>query len=87
MRVTVKKLPALKLFDGWFDKCVFFKLDTAPIKISDVLNIIYSMLSEHTYKKVSYEKVEEFDNEVKELIAYSTNTKSKAHYQHYKKQY
>eukprot|EP00957_Ditylum_brightwellii_P176997 13483199-Ditylum_brightwellii.AAC.1 len=62
MGVTVKKLPAVKLFDGWFDECMYFKSDTAPIKVSDVLNIIYSTLSERTYKKVSNEKGEEYDD-------------------------
>eukprot|EP00957_Ditylum_brightwellii_P154497 11757731-Ditylum_brightwellii.AAC.1 len=65
MGIIVKKLPAVKLFNELFDECMYFKLDTALIKISDVLNLIYSMLSECTYKKVNDDKVEKFADEVK----------------------
>eukprot|EP00957_Ditylum_brightwellii_P200636 15294707-Ditylum_brightwellii.AAC.1 len=84
MGITVKKLPAVKLFDGWFDERMSFKSDKAPIKISDIFGLTYSTLSKRIYKKAINEKVEELDDNVKELIACSTNTKSKAHYQHYK---
>eukprot|EP00957_Ditylum_brightwellii_P200941 15317294-Ditylum_brightwellii.AAC.1 len=84
---TVKKLPAIKLFDQWFDEHIYFALDKAPIKISGILDLTFSTLNECTCKRSNNEKVEEFDDKVKELIAYSTNDKSKAHYQHYKKQY
>eukprot|EP00957_Ditylum_brightwellii_P107158 8175307-Ditylum_brightwellii.AAC.1 len=87
MGVTVKNLPAVKLFDGWFDERTYFKLDKAPMTVFDALDLIYSMISECTYKKVSDEKVEENDDKVNNFIAYSTNTKSKKHCQHYKKQY
>eukprot|EP00957_Ditylum_brightwellii_P007222 548787-Ditylum_brightwellii.AAC.1 len=62
MGVTCKKLPAVKLLDEWFDEHMYFKSDTAPIKFSDVLDLSYSMLSECTYKEVSNEKVEEYDD-------------------------
>eukprot|EP00957_Ditylum_brightwellii_P019974 1508220-Ditylum_brightwellii.AAC.1 len=45
------------------------------------------MLSVHTYKKINNETIEEYDDEVKNLIAYSTNAKSKKQYQRCKKQY
>eukprot|EP00957_Ditylum_brightwellii_P107452 8198540-Ditylum_brightwellii.AAC.1 len=45
------------------------------------------MLSEHTYKKINDETIEDYDDEVKKLIAYSNNAKTKKHYQHYEKQY
>eukprot|EP00957_Ditylum_brightwellii_P106912 8156831-Ditylum_brightwellii.AAC.1 len=32
MGVTVRKSPAVKLFDGWFDERTYFKLKNAPIK-------------------------------------------------------
>eukprot|EP00957_Ditylum_brightwellii_P199174 15182769-Ditylum_brightwellii.AAC.1 len=86
MGVT-RKLPPVKLFDGWFDECTYFELDKPPIKISDVLDLIYNMLSKHTYKKIDDETIEEYNDEVKKLIVYSTSAKSKKHYQRYKKQY
>eukprot|EP00957_Ditylum_brightwellii_P119982 9156588-Ditylum_brightwellii.AAC.1 len=87
MGVTVKKSPAVKLFDGWFDEHTYFKSKNALIKVSDVLDLIYSMLSECTNKKVDDETVGEYDDKVKKIIVYYTNAKSKKHYQHYKKQY
>eukprot|EP00957_Ditylum_brightwellii_P034353 2606545-Ditylum_brightwellii.AAC.1 len=65
MGVTVKKLPTVMLFDGWFDESTYFKLKNASIKVSDVLDLIYSMFSECTYQKVDDETVEEYDDEVK----------------------
>eukprot|EP00957_Ditylum_brightwellii_P179565 13678668-Ditylum_brightwellii.AAC.1 len=65
MGITVKKLPAAKLFDGWFDERMYFRSDKAPIKVSDILDLIYSMLSECSYKRVSNKKVEEYDDKVK----------------------
>eukprot|EP00957_Ditylum_brightwellii_P006177 467148-Ditylum_brightwellii.AAC.1 len=79
MGVT-RKLPPVKLFDGWFDERTYFELDKPPIKVSDVLDLIYSTLSEHTHKTITNETIEEYDDEAKKLIAYSTNVKSKKHY-------
>eukprot|EP00957_Ditylum_brightwellii_P141511 10780119-Ditylum_brightwellii.AAC.1 len=62
MGVT-KKLPPVKLFDGWFDERMYFKSDKPPINVSDILDLIYSMLSEHTYKKINNETIEEYDDE------------------------
>eukprot|EP00957_Ditylum_brightwellii_P181192 13801789-Ditylum_brightwellii.AAC.1 len=84
MGVT-KNLPPVKLFDGWFDERTYFESDKPPIKVSDVLDLIYSMLSKHTYKKINDETIEEYDDEVKKSIAYSNNAKTKKHYQRYKK--
>jgi hypothetical protein len=86
MGVT-KKSPPVKLFDGWFDERTYFESDKPSINVSDVLDLIYSTLSEHTYEKMNDETVEEYDDEVKKLIAYSTNAKSKKHYQRYEVQY
>eukprot|EP00957_Ditylum_brightwellii_P138080 10526770-Ditylum_brightwellii.AAC.1 len=87
MGVTVKKLPTVKLFDGCFDERTYFESDKAPIKVPNVLDLIYSMLSERTYKKLNNEIIEEYDDKVDRLIAYSTNNKSNKHYQCYEKQY
>eukprot|EP00957_Ditylum_brightwellii_P066994 5085562-Ditylum_brightwellii.AAC.1 len=87
MGVTAKKSPPVKLYDGWFDDCTYFELDKPPIKISNILNLIYSTLSKHKYKKIDNETIEEYDDEVKKNIVYSSNAKTKKHYQHYKKQY
>eukprot|EP00957_Ditylum_brightwellii_P106852 8151760-Ditylum_brightwellii.AAC.1 len=84
MDVT-KKLPPVKLFDGWFDESTYFELEKPPIKVSDVLDLIYSTLSEHTYKKINDETTEEYDDKVKKFIAYSNNAKTKKHYQRYEK--
>eukprot|EP00957_Ditylum_brightwellii_P001355 106301-Ditylum_brightwellii.AAC.1 len=65
MGVTVRKSPFVKLFDGWFDERTYFELDNSPIKVSNVLDLIYSTLSECTYKKVDNETIEEYDDEVK----------------------
>eukprot|EP00957_Ditylum_brightwellii_P210689 15365262-Ditylum_brightwellii.AAC.1 len=62
MGVTVKKLPVVGIFYGWFDECMYFKSDKPPIKISDILDLIYSMLSQRTYTKANKEKAEEFDD-------------------------
>eukprot|EP00957_Ditylum_brightwellii_P209659 15362680-Ditylum_brightwellii.AAC.1 len=72
MGVT-KKSPLVKLFDGCFDERMYFELDKPPIKISNVLDLIYSMLSKHTYEKIDDETIDEYDDEVKKLVAYSTN--------------
>eukprot|EP00957_Ditylum_brightwellii_P082702 6289060-Ditylum_brightwellii.AAC.1 len=61
MGVT-KKLPPVKLFNGWFDEHTYFKLDKPPINVSDVLDLIYSTLSEHMYEKTNNETVEEYDD-------------------------
>ena len=58
MGVTARKLPAVKLFDGWFDEWMYFKSKNAPIKVSNVLDLIYSTLSERTYKKFDNETIE-----------------------------
>eukprot|EP00957_Ditylum_brightwellii_P054085 4096685-Ditylum_brightwellii.AAC.1 len=57
------------------------------VKKSPTVKLFDGMLSERTYKKVNNETVEEYDDKVKTLIVYSTNAKSKKHYQCYKKQY
>eukprot|EP00957_Ditylum_brightwellii_P107691 8216112-Ditylum_brightwellii.AAC.1 len=62
MGVT-KILPPVKLFDGWFDKRMYFQSDKPPINVSNVLGLIYSTLSEHTYEKINNETVEEYDDE------------------------
>eukprot|EP00957_Ditylum_brightwellii_P094756 7215903-Ditylum_brightwellii.AAC.1 len=62
MGVT-KKSPPVKLFDGWFYECTYFKLDKPSINVSNVLDLIYSMLSKHTYEKMNDETVEEYDDE------------------------
>eukprot|EP00957_Ditylum_brightwellii_P071941 5467693-Ditylum_brightwellii.AAC.1 len=62
MGVTVKKSPPVKLYDRWFDECTYFELDEPPIKISDVLDLIYRTLSKHTYKKIDDETIEEYDD-------------------------
>eukprot|EP00957_Ditylum_brightwellii_P075196 5714603-Ditylum_brightwellii.AAC.1 len=64
MGVT-RKLPPVKLFDRWFDEHTYFESDKTPINVSDVLDLIYSMLSEHTYKKINDETVEKSDDKVK----------------------
>eukprot|EP00957_Ditylum_brightwellii_P159088 12107950-Ditylum_brightwellii.AAC.1 len=64
MDVT-RKSPPVKLFDGWFDERMYFESGKPPINVSDVFDLIYSMLSEHTYKKINNETVEEYDDEVK----------------------
>eukprot|EP00957_Ditylum_brightwellii_P074835 5687160-Ditylum_brightwellii.AAC.1 len=84
MGVT-KKLPHVKLFDGRFDDSTYFESDKPPIKVSDVLDLIYSALSKHMYEKINDETIEEYDDEGKKLIAYSNNAKTKKHYQRYKK--
>eukprot|EP00957_Ditylum_brightwellii_P040660 3077361-Ditylum_brightwellii.AAC.1 len=61
MGVT-KKSPPFKLFDGWFDERMYFKLDKPSINVSDFLALIYSTLSEHTYKKINDETIEEYDD-------------------------
>eukprot|EP00957_Ditylum_brightwellii_P017932 1351097-Ditylum_brightwellii.AAC.1 len=61
MGVT-KKLPSVKLFDGWFDERMYFESDKPPIKVSHILDLIYSTLSKHTYEKISNETVEEYDD-------------------------
>eukprot|EP00957_Ditylum_brightwellii_P040344 3053100-Ditylum_brightwellii.AAC.1 len=61
MGVTRKSSP-VKLFDGWFDERTYFKLDKPPIKVSDVLDLIYSMLSKHAYEKINNETIEEYDD-------------------------
>eukprot|EP00957_Ditylum_brightwellii_P089904 6846808-Ditylum_brightwellii.AAC.1 len=38
-------------------------------------------------QKINDETIAEYDDEVKKLIAYSTNAKTTKHYQRYKKQY
>eukprot|EP00957_Ditylum_brightwellii_P178989 13634279-Ditylum_brightwellii.AAC.1 len=86
MGVTVRKLPPVKLFDGWLDEHTYFESDKPSIKISNILNLIYSTLSKYTYKKINDKTIKEYDDEVKKLIAYSTNSKTKKHYQHYKNQ-
>eukprot|EP00957_Ditylum_brightwellii_P045976 3487748-Ditylum_brightwellii.AAC.1 len=63
MGVTVKKLPAVKLFDGLFNKRMHFKSDKAPIKVSDFFDLIYSTLSECTDEGSNDEKVEKFYEE------------------------
>eukprot|EP00957_Ditylum_brightwellii_P077649 5901229-Ditylum_brightwellii.AAC.1 len=65
MDVMFKKLPAVELFDGWFDEHTYFKLDKAPIKVSGILNLIYGTLNECTHERANNEKVEEFDSEGK----------------------
>eukprot|EP00957_Ditylum_brightwellii_P172411 13125508-Ditylum_brightwellii.AAC.1 len=65
MGVTVKKLPSVKLVEGWFDEQMYFKSNKAPIKISNFLNLIHSTLSECMRKKVNNEIIEEFDDKVK----------------------
>eukprot|EP00957_Ditylum_brightwellii_P145611 11086835-Ditylum_brightwellii.AAC.1 len=62
MSVT-KKLPPVKLFDGWFDECTYFELDKPSINVSNVLDLIYSTLNQHTYEKINNETVEEYDDE------------------------
>eukprot|EP00957_Ditylum_brightwellii_P199142 15180147-Ditylum_brightwellii.AAC.1 len=62
MGVT-KKLPPVKLFGGWFDERMYFESDKPSINVSDVLDLIYSMLSKHTYEKINDETVEEYDDE------------------------
>eukprot|EP00957_Ditylum_brightwellii_P088046 6706864-Ditylum_brightwellii.AAC.1 len=64
MGVT-KKLPPVKLFDRWFDEHTYFKSDKPSINVSDVLDLIYSRLSEHAYKKINNETIEEYDDKVK----------------------
>eukprot|EP00957_Ditylum_brightwellii_P101180 7710834-Ditylum_brightwellii.AAC.1 len=66
---------------------MYFELDKASVKVSDILDLIYSTLSECTYVRANNEKVVEFDDKVKKIIVYSTYAKSKAHYQCYEKQY
>eukprot|EP00957_Ditylum_brightwellii_P177798 13543352-Ditylum_brightwellii.AAC.1 len=86
MGVT-KESPPVKLFDGWFDERTYFESDKPPIKVSDILDFIYSTLSEHAYEKINNETIEEYDDEVKELIVYSNNDNTKKHYQRYETQY
>eukprot|EP00957_Ditylum_brightwellii_P085277 6485982-Ditylum_brightwellii.AAC.1 len=62
MGVTRNLLPA-KLFDGWFDERTYFKLDKPPINVSNVLDLIYSTLSEHIYEKINDDTIEEYDDE------------------------
>eukprot|EP00957_Ditylum_brightwellii_P160569 12224232-Ditylum_brightwellii.AAC.1 len=52
-----------------------------PVKLFD------GTLSKHAYKKINNETVEEYDDEVKKLFAYSNNAKTKKHYQRYENQY
>eukprot|EP00957_Ditylum_brightwellii_P209165 15360618-Ditylum_brightwellii.AAC.1 len=87
MGVTVRKSPVVLLFGGWFDEHTYFKLDKASSKVSYILDLIYSTLSECKHEKADNESVEEFDDKVKQLMLYSTNAKSKSHYQCYTKQY
>eukprot|EP00957_Ditylum_brightwellii_P003905 297677-Ditylum_brightwellii.AAC.1 len=61
MGVTKKLLP-VKLFDGWFVEQTYFKSDKPSINVSDVLDLIYSTLSEHTYEKINNETLEEYDD-------------------------
>eukprot|EP00957_Ditylum_brightwellii_P132748 10122625-Ditylum_brightwellii.AAC.1 len=64
--VVTKKSPPVKLFDRWFDECTYFKLDKPHINVADVLDLIYSTLSEHTYEKINDETIEEYDDKVKD---------------------
>eukprot|EP00957_Ditylum_brightwellii_P169204 12879079-Ditylum_brightwellii.AAC.1 len=64
MGVTVEKSPSVKLYDRWFDERTYFGSDKPLLKISDVLNLVYSMLRKHTYKKIDDETIEEYDDKV-----------------------
>eukprot|EP00957_Ditylum_brightwellii_P183585 13983858-Ditylum_brightwellii.AAC.1 len=61
MGVT-KKIPPVKLFNGWFVERTYFKSDKPSINVSNVLDLIYSALSKHTYEKMNDETVEEYDD-------------------------
>eukprot|EP00957_Ditylum_brightwellii_P087257 6641769-Ditylum_brightwellii.AAC.1 len=65
MGVT-KKLPPVKLFDGWFDESTYFKSDKPSINVSNVLDLIHSTLSKHAYEKINDDTVEEYDDEYQE---------------------
>eukprot|EP00957_Ditylum_brightwellii_P007187 545600-Ditylum_brightwellii.AAC.1 len=62
MGVTVRKVPLVKLFDGWLDERTYFESGKPPIKVLGIFKLIYSMLSKHTYNKIDNETIEEYND-------------------------
>ena len=73
------------LYEGWFDPSP--QASKTPLSVSDLLEVVYDALSERAYIRAYKDKKDEYDDEVKELIAYSDNKKTKKHYQRYEQQY
>ena len=73
------------LYEGWFDPSP--QASKTPLSVSDLLEVVYDALSERAYIKAYKDEKDEYDDEVKELIAYSDNKKTKKHYQRYEQQY
>eukprot|EP00957_Ditylum_brightwellii_P063576 4826254-Ditylum_brightwellii.AAC.1 len=59
------------IYEGWFDPSP--QASRTALTPSDLLEVIYEVLSEHAYIKAYKKKKDEYNEEVKELILYSNN--------------
>eukprot|EP00957_Ditylum_brightwellii_P025447 1924050-Ditylum_brightwellii.AAC.1 len=74
-------------FKGWFDSTLFVNI-TKPLKASDILNVVYNVLSEQAHEKIYQDETDmEYDDDIKDKLMYLDGPKTKMYYQQYKNQF